>query len=92
MAADSTQRAEAAKRDRQRIVDDSIAAANRAREAAARDAESMRATIAAPIHYDYDKADLRDDTKGLNEALNVGLASPEHAAFAAKLLAARTPL
>src|ERR1041385_7438272 len=46
MRADSIARAESMRRDRQRFVDDSIAAANAAREAAARDAESMKATIA----------------------------------------------
>lgn len=68
MTADSTARAESMRRDRQRFVDDSIAAANSAREAAARDAESLKATIAAPVHYDFDKADLRDDTKALLDA------------------------
>ena len=65
MRSDSINRAEAAKR-RQQQIDDSIAAANRAAaEAAARDAESMRATIAMPVHYDFDKAELRADTKGI---------------------------
>jgi peptidoglycan-associated lipoprotein len=68
MRDDSIARAESMRRDRQRFVDDSIAAANAAREAAARDAETMKATIAAPVHYDFDKADLRDDTKALLDA------------------------
>src|SRR4051812_20885250 len=38
MRADSVARAESMRRDRQRLVDDSIAAANAAREAAGRDA------------------------------------------------------
>jgi peptidoglycan-associated lipoprotein len=68
MTVDSTARAESMHRDRQRFVDDSIAAVNAAREAAGRDAESLKATIAAPVHYDFDKADLRDDTKALLDA------------------------
>lgn len=68
MTADSIARAESMRRDRQRFVDDSVAAANAARDAAARDAESLKATIAAPIHYDFDKADLRDDAKALLDA------------------------
>jgi peptidoglycan-associated lipoprotein len=68
MRADSIARAESMRRDRQRFVDDSIAAANAARDAAARDAESLKATIAEAIHYDFDKSELRDDTKGLLDA------------------------
>jgi peptidoglycan-associated lipoprotein len=68
MTADSLARVESMRRDHQRFVDDSVAAANAAREAAARDAESLKATIAAPVHYDFDKADLRDDTKALLDA------------------------
>ena len=68
MTADSIARVESMRRDRQRFVDDSIAAANAARDAAARDAESLKATIAAPVHFDFDKADLRDDTKALLDA------------------------
>src|ERR1051325_5966341 len=59
---DSIAAAESARRSRQKQIDDSIAAANAA-AAAARDAESMRATLATPVHFDYDKSDLRDDTK-----------------------------
>jgi peptidoglycan-associated lipoprotein len=62
---DSIARDEANRRNRQRQIDDSIAAARSAAEAAARDADAMRATIAAPVHYDFDKADLREDTKGI---------------------------
>jgi peptidoglycan-associated lipoprotein len=68
MTADSIARAEQMRRDRQKFVDDSIANARAAAEADARDAESMRATIATPVHYDFDKADLRDDTKQLLDA------------------------
>ena len=68
MKNDSVSRAESMRRDRQKFVDDSIANANAAAATAARDAESMRATMAATIHYDFDKADLRDDTKALLDA------------------------
>jgi peptidoglycan-associated lipoprotein len=68
MSADSAARAESMRRDRQKAIDDSIANARAMADAAARDAESMRATIAAPVHYDFDKADLRDDTKQLLDA------------------------
>jgi peptidoglycan-associated lipoprotein len=68
MTADSIARAESMRRDRQRAIDDSIANARAMADAAARDAESMRATVAAPVHYDFDKADLRDDTKQLLDA------------------------
>jgi|ERR1051325_5945555 peptidoglycan-associated lipoprotein len=60
---DSVAQAESARRRRQQEIDDSIARANAAAAAAARDAESMRATLATPVHFDYDKSDLRDDTK-----------------------------
>lgn len=63
MRQDSIQRAENARRQRQQFVDDSIAAARTAAEAAARDAEAMRATVVAAVHYDFDKADLREDTR-----------------------------
>jgi peptidoglycan-associated lipoprotein len=68
MSADSAARAESMRRDRQKAIDDSIANARAMADAAARDAEAMRATIAAPVHYDFDKADLRDDTKQLLDA------------------------
>jgi peptidoglycan-associated lipoprotein len=68
MSADSAARAESMRRDRQKAIDDSIANARAMADAAARDAEAMRATIAAPVHYDFAKADLRDDTKQLLDA------------------------
>jgi peptidoglycan-associated lipoprotein len=68
MRDDSIARAESMLRDRQRLVADSIAAASAAAATAARDAEGLKATIAAPVHYDFDKADLRDDTKALLDA------------------------
>ena len=63
MTADSVARAESARRDRQRFVDDSLARVREMEASAARDAESMRATLVTAVHYDFDKADLRDDTK-----------------------------
>lgn len=68
MTADSIARAESMRRAADQRRADSIAAANAAASVAARDAESMRATMAEPVHYDFDKADLRDDTKALLDA------------------------
>lgn len=65
MAADSAARAEQMRAARQRQIDDSIANARAAADAAAREAEAMRATLAMPVHYDFDKAELRADTKGI---------------------------
>ncbi|MEO5568185.1 MAG: OmpA family protein [Gemmatimonadaceae bacterium] len=63
LRADSVARAESARRMRQQQVDDSIRMANEAAAAAARDAESMRATIGTTVNYEFDKADLREDTR-----------------------------
>jgi peptidoglycan-associated lipoprotein len=60
---DSIQRAENARRLREQQVADSIARAREMEAAAARDAEAMRGTISTAVHYDFDKADLRDDTR-----------------------------
>jgi len=65
MRDDSIAQAESMRRRRQQQIDDSIANARAAAEASARDMESMRATLAMPVHYDFDKAELRDDTKGI---------------------------
>jgi peptidoglycan-associated lipoprotein len=60
---DSINQAEAMRR-RQQQVADSIANANRlAAEAAERDAAAMRSTITTVVNYDFDKADLRPDSK-----------------------------
>jgi peptidoglycan-associated lipoprotein len=60
---DSINQAEANRRRQQQIAD-SIANANRmAAEAAERDAAGMRSTITTSINYDFDKADLRPDTR-----------------------------
>jgi len=73
-------------------IADSIAAANRAREAAEAAAAkaradsiaraeasqtAMRATLAAVIHFDYDKSDLRSDAQAiLDQKLPILLANP----------------
>src|SRR5918992_4117895 len=48
---------------RRRFVDDSIARARAADDAMRRDSESLRATLAAPINFDFDRSDLRDDAR-----------------------------
>ena len=63
MRQDSIRRANELARQRQQFVADSIRMANEAAAAAARDAEAMRATITQVVNYDFDKADLRDDTR-----------------------------
>jgi peptidoglycan-associated lipoprotein len=63
MRRDSVNRAESNRRARQQQVDDSIRMANEAAAAAAREAEAMRATITTVVNYDFDKADLRPDTR-----------------------------
>ena len=63
MRQDSIRRANDLARQRQQFVADSIRMANEAAAAAARDAEAMRATITQVVNYDFDKADLRDDTR-----------------------------
>jgi peptidoglycan-associated lipoprotein len=68
MRDDSIARAEDMRRARQRAIDDSIANARAMADAAARDAEAMRATIGSVVNFDYDKADLHDDTKQLLDA------------------------
>lgn len=63
MRQDSIRRANDLARQRQQFVADSIRMANEAAAAAARDAEAMRATVTQVVNYDFDKADLRDDTR-----------------------------
>jgi peptidoglycan-associated lipoprotein len=77
---DSIARAEAA-RDaalaRQRAYDDSV---RRANEAAALAGEQMglRNTVTAVIHFDFDKSDLRDDSKAtLDAKIPVLMANPD---------------
>jgi peptidoglycan-associated lipoprotein len=74
---DSINAAEAARR-RQQQINDSIANANRlAAEAAARDADAMRSTISTTVHYDFDKADLREDTRqALDQKIPILNANP----------------
>ena len=74
---DSIRRADEARRREQQRVADSIANAQRLAEAAARDAEAMRSTIATTVHYDFDKADLREDTRQmLDQKIPILTANP----------------
>jgi peptidoglycan-associated lipoprotein len=74
---DSINQADAMRRNQQRIAD-SIANANRmAAEAAERDAAAMRSTITTTINYDFDKADLRPDTRAtLDQKIPILNANP----------------
>lgn len=74
---DSINQAEAARRRRQQQVDDSIAAARTAAEAAEREAAAMRATVTTAVNYDFDKADLRPDTRAaLDQKIPILTANP----------------
>lgn len=53
---------------RARARQDSIDRARAAEDAMRRDSESMRATIAAPINFDFDRSDLRDDARAALDA------------------------
>jgi peptidoglycan-associated lipoprotein len=53
---------------RLRRIKDSTDAANAARDAAARDAASLRATLTATVHFAYDQSDLRPDDKSILDA------------------------
>jgi peptidoglycan-associated lipoprotein len=77
MRRDSIAQAEAARR-RQQQVADSIANANRmAAEAAEREAGAMRSTITTVVNYDFDKADLRPDTRAaLDQKIPILTANP----------------
>ena len=77
---DSIARAQAA-RDaalaRQRAYDDSVRRANEA-AAAAGEQTGLRNTITAVIHFDFDKSDLRDDSRAtLDAKVPVLTANPE---------------
>ncbi|HEY8175998.1 MAG TPA: peptidoglycan-associated lipoprotein Pal [Gemmatimonadaceae bacterium] len=60
---ENQRRAAAADEARRRAAQDSIDRANAAAEAARRDSEMLRSTVAAVINFDFDKSDLRDDAK-----------------------------
>src|SRR5690348_13481663 len=62
--ADSTAAAQA----RARAIADSIARVNAAAEAARRESDALRATVANVITFDFNKADLRDDAKQMLDA------------------------
>jgi peptidoglycan-associated lipoprotein len=53
---------------RRRFVQDSIERARSAEDAMRRDSESLRGTIAAPIAFDFDRSDLRDDARAALDA------------------------
>jgi peptidoglycan-associated lipoprotein len=53
---------------RERARQDSINRARAAEDAARRDSESLRATVAAPINFDFDRSDLRDDARAALDA------------------------
>jgi peptidoglycan-associated lipoprotein len=53
---------------RRRAVQDSIDRARAAEDATRRNSESLRATIAAPINFDFDRSDLRDDARAALDA------------------------
>jgi peptidoglycan-associated lipoprotein len=74
---DSINQAESARRRRQQQVDDSLAAARAAAEAAERDAAAMRSTISSVVNYDFDKTELRPDTKAaLDQKIPILMANP----------------
>jgi peptidoglycan-associated lipoprotein len=74
---DSLNGVEAARRRAQQVAD-SIANANRmAAEAAEREAAALRATVQTVINYDFDKADLRPDTRAaLDQKIPILNANP----------------
>jgi peptidoglycan-associated lipoprotein len=53
---------------RRRAAQDSIDRARAAEEAARRNAEGLRVTLAAPINFDFDRAELRDDARAALDA------------------------
>lgn len=63
IAREEQARAAAAEAARLRARQDSIDRANAAAEAARRESEALRATVAQVINFDFDKSDLRDDAK-----------------------------
>jgi peptidoglycan-associated lipoprotein len=63
IAAENQRRAAEEAAARQRAIQDSIARANAAAEAARRDADMLRSTVTSVINFDFDKSDLRDDAK-----------------------------
>jgi peptidoglycan-associated lipoprotein len=68
MRQDSIARARQLQEARDRFVADSTARAHDAEAAAATDAANMRNTLGMVVNFDYDKADLRDDSKQMLDA------------------------
>ena len=66
--ADSAAAAERARIAAERRRQDSIDAANAARDAAARDREAVRLALTAVVHFDYDQSDLRPGDKSILDA------------------------
>ena len=62
---DSMAAAEAA---RQRAIADSVARVRAAEEAARRESDMLRSTVANAIHFDFNRAELRDDAKATLDA------------------------
>jgi len=62
---------------RQRMIDDSIAGASGADDSMRRDSDMLRATITATIGFEFNRADLRDDSKAaLDAKIPILLANP----------------
>ena len=62
---------------RQRAVDDSIARVRAAEEAARRDSEMLRSTVAMVINFDFNRSELRDDARAaLDAKLPILMANP----------------
>jgi peptidoglycan-associated lipoprotein len=73
---DSINAADAMRRNQQRIAD-SIANANRMAAEAEREAEALRSTITTTVNYDFDKADLRPDSRAaLDQKIPILNANP----------------
>jgi peptidoglycan-associated lipoprotein len=65
---EAERRAREAEEARRRAMQDSIDRARAAEEAARRNSESLRATLAAPINFDFDRSELRDDARASLDA------------------------
>jgi peptidoglycan-associated lipoprotein len=63
IAAENARRDAAAAEARRRAVQDSIDRVRAGEEAMRRDSEMLRSTVTAVINFDFDKSDLRDDSK-----------------------------
>jgi peptidoglycan-associated lipoprotein len=66
--AENERRAREAEEAARRARQDSIDRARAAEDAARRNSESLRATLAAPINFDFDRSELRDDARAALDA------------------------